>query len=512
MAEEKKKTPIIELKNVCKTFGGTVRALDNVSIEVYANEVVGVVGENGAGKTTLMKILAGVYPPDSGEWYYCGQKTSFPKSPREAAERGVAIVYQENGVVPALKIYQYLFLGHEDKYSKGIRLDATGMKKYACEILQEFHINCDIESFMYELPPSTQKMVEIARAILSLRLEHGTNSADSVIILDEPTAPLTIEERQELFNYILKMKETTSFILVSHIMHEVLEFTDRIYVLRDGKLVAHYNQQEEKITEEALFKAIVGKDFASEALDSETEHTVSEEVVLEAQGLTKKGSYYDISFQLHKGECVGLFGPSGCGKSEIIKTIAGIMEFDKGTLVIKGKEVSPSEPTHARLERGVGYFCGETSKQLFFNWSVRKNISVVNIDKILPGRLPVIRFDFEKEMAERIVQKFRIKTPSIDADCRPLSGGNKQKISVGKWFERRPDILLLEDPTIGIDVGARRDIYEALLEMKKQGVSLILVSDDPKEYSTLCDKIIFLRSGKIQKTVSTSEFKEAIAT
>ncbi|MDD3699941.1 MAG: sugar ABC transporter ATP-binding protein [Atribacterota bacterium] len=504
--------PIIELKGISKNFGGVVQALDNVSIKVYKNEVVGVVGENGAGKSTLMKILAGVFPPDSGEWYYAGHKLPFPRNPKEAAERGVAIVYQEKGVIPVLRVYQYLFLGHEDKYSEFSRLKINEMKKYADEILKEFNIDCDVESFMYELPPSTQKMIEIAKAVLSLRLEYGSDNAAPVVILDEPTAPLTIEERQDLFNYILEMKKAASFILVSHIMHEVLEFTDRIYVLRDGKLVAHYNLLQDKITENDLFKAIVGKEFIEELPITQTERTIGDEVVLVAKNLTKNGSYYDVSFELRKGECIGIFGPAGSGKSEIIKTIAGILDFDKGVLMVKGKEAKSGELPHVRLKKGVGYFCGRTEEQLFFNWPIRKNVSIVNMRKVLRKHFPVINFDAEKQVAEGIMQKFRIKAPSIDTSCQSLSGGNKQKLSVGRWFERRPDILLLEDPTIGIDVGAREDIYEALLEMKDEGVSMILVSDDPKEYSILCDKIVFMKSGKAEKVLNAFEFKEAIAT
>ena len=507
----KTEIPIVELKGISKTFGGVVQALNDVSFAIYKNEVVGVVGENGAGKSTLMKILAGVYPPDRGEWFYSGAQTTFPKNPKEAAKRGVGIVYQEKGVVPALRVYQYLFLGHEDRFVYYTRLNIDQIKTLSRQTLSEFHIECDIENFMYDLPPSTQKMIEIAKAILTLRLEQGNSNAASVIILDEPTAPLNLEERQDLFDHIKKIKKTTSFVLVSHIMHEVLEYTDRIYVLRDGKLVDHYNLSEKKVTEKDLFKSIVGKDFIEETSAHEANYT-NEEIVLSAQDLTKNGSYYDISFDLHKGESIGFFGPAGSGKSEIIKTIAGILNYDKGSLMVSGKKADNREPPYIRLTKGIGYFCGETEKQLFFNWTVRKNISIVNMEEIMQKRFPIINFYAEKKMAEQIVDTFKIKTPNIDTDCQSLSGGNKQKISVGKWFERKPDILLLEDPTIGIDVGARKDIYEALFELKRKGVSIILVSDDPKEYTTLCNKIITLKGGRIQKVLGTQEFREVIVT
>lgn len=502
--------PIVEIKGVSKTFNGVVHALDNVSIAIGKNEIIGVVGENGAGKSTLMKILVGVYPPDNGEWYYRGRKVPFPKNPKEAAKRGISIVYQEKGVIPCLKVYQFLFLGHEDKYIKYSRLDIDKMKKYAREVLEEFHVKCNIENFMYELPLSTQKMIEIAKAILSVRLEHEDNNITSVIILDEPTAPLTIEERRELFSDILNMKKNASFVFVSHIIPEVMEFTDRVHVLRDGKMVAHYDLSKEKITEEDFFRAIVGKESLEHIYKPEIKRVANEEVVLTVKNLTKNGCYYDISFDLHRGECIGIFGPAGSGKSEIINTIAGSISFENGALTIKGQETKTKEPPHVRIARGIGYFSGETGKELFLNWPITKNISIVNIKKILRKFIPVINFNAEKQMAEKIVQRLRIKTPGVKTDCYSLSGGSKQKVSVGKWFERSPDILLLEDPTIGIDVGARKDIYENTLEIKKRGISMILISDDPKEYSILCDKIMFIKHGKIQKVISGEKFKQEL--
>lgn len=501
---------IVEIKDVSKTFNGVVHALDNVSIAIGKNEIIGVVGENGAGKSTLMKILVGVFPPDNGEWYYKGKKIPFPKNPKEAAKRGISIVYQEKGVIPCLKVYQFLFLGHEDKYIKYSRLDINKIKKYAKEILREFHVKCNIENFMYELPLSTQKMIEIAKAILNVRLEHEDDNITSVIILDEPTAPLTIEERRELFSDISNMKKNASFIFVSHIIPEVMEFTDRVHVLRDGKMVAHYDLSKDKITEEDFFRAIVGKESLEHIYKPEVKRMVSKEVVLSVKNLTKNGCYYDISFELLRGECIGIFGPAGSGKSEIINTIAGLTSFENGALIIKGQEAKTKESPHVRLARGIGYFSGETGKELFLNWPITKNISIINLKKILQKFIRVINFNAEKQMAEKIVQRLRIKTPGVYTDCYSLSGGNKQKVSVGKWFERSPDILLLEDPTIGIDVGARKDIYENTLEIKKSGISMILISDDPKEYSILCDKIMFIKHGKIQKVISGEKFKQEL--
>ncbi len=501
---------IIEIRNVTKTFGGVVRALDNISLAIGKNEIVGVVGENGAGKSTLMKILAGVFPPDCGKLFYSGKEVPFPGDPKEAAKRGVAIVYQEKGVVSCLKVYQFLFLGNEDRYMKFHTLQVNKMKGYAAQVLKEFRIGCTVDDFMYELPLSTQKMIEIARAIVNLRLEHG-DGAELVIILDEPTAPLTIEERQELFRQIIQMKSSVSFIFVSHIMHEVMEFTDRIHVLRDGKVVASFDMAEEKISEEALFKVIVGKESMDLAQGRTPKTDACGDAVLTARNLTKKGSYYDISFCLHKGECIGIFGPAGAGQSELIRTVSGLQNFNGGELIIKGKQAKAKEPPHVRLARGIGYFSGETGKELFLNWSIAKNITILNIKKVLLKFAPVISFKAEKRMAEGIISNLRIKAPGANSECYSLSGGNKQKVSVGKWFERSPDIFLMEGPTIGIDVGAREDIYEVTLRMKERGISMILVSDDPKEYSLLCDRIIYVKNGRISAILSIDEFNEVIS-
>jgi ribose transport system ATP-binding protein len=503
---------LLEVKEIYKTFDGVVQALKGVSIEAREKEIVGVVGENGAGKSTLMKILVGVYSPDSGELYHKGIRVPFPRNPNEAAKRGISIVYQENGVIPWLKVYQFLFLGHEDKYIKFMKLQMDRMKEQACEILEELHVGCNVEAFMHELPLSTQKMIEIARAILGVRLESEDGNTTPIIILDEPTSPLTDDERKELFRDLLKMKENASFIFISHIIPEVMEFTDRVHVLRDGNLVAQYDLSREKMTEEDLFRAIVGRKSSEYIARSEEREPGSTEVVLSAKNLTKSGHYYDVSFDLHKGTCVGFFGPAGSGKSQIIRTIAGLLNYDGGELKAKNQELKADELPHVRLTRGIGYFSGETGKELFLNWSIAKNISIINMEKILGKVIPVIHYSTERKMAENIMQKLEIKAQSAGTECYSLSGGNKQKVSVGKWLERNPDILLLDDPTIGIDVGAREDIYEVLLEMKRKGISMILVSDEPKEYSILCDRIMFVMDGKIQKVLGPDEFRKVMST
>ncbi len=500
--------PILRVKNVSKTFGGVVCALDDVSLEVYPNEIVGVVGENGAGKTTLMKILVGIHMPDRGEWEHNGVVVPFPRNPKEAARKGLSIVYQEKGVIPSLKVYQFLFLGNEEKYSGRGALRIGRMKQQAREILDEFHVQCSIEDFMYELPLSVQKMVEITKAVLSIRLEQNKETTDSVIILDEPTAPLTIEERRGMLSEILRMKSNTSFVYVTHIMQEVMEYMDEVVVLRDGKRVAYFDMSAQKVTESDLGSAIVGRQVTEQQREKGLPRAEAGEVVLCAKELTMRGSFYDISFDLHRGECIGLFGPAGSGKSEIIRTIAGLRSRDSGGLEVLGREARPGEPAHKRLSRGIGYFSGDSANELLHEWPITKNISILNISKVVGKVLRFLRFKAEKALAARIVEQLRIRTPNVTTLISSLSGGSKQKVTVGKWFEKNPAILLLEDPTIGIDVGSREDIYQAVLSMKKKGMSMILVSDDLKEYSTLCDSVLLMKQGRVAERIGAEQLSE----
>ncbi len=497
---------LLAVKGVSKTFDGVVKALDNVDLIIYPKEIVGVVGENGAGKSTLVKILVGVYKADKGELFYLGEKTSFPRNPREAAERGIALVPQERGVVPHLRVYQFLFLGLEDIYHRAFWLPIKTMRHQARVILDELRVRCSVNEFMHELPLATQKLVEIAKAVLSVRVCSRESCACPIVILDEPTAPLAIEQRQELFTFIKRAQSTSSFILVSHIIPEVLQFADRLYVLRDGRLVGCHSLANERLTEEDVFKEIVGRESGEYLARVSAAAAEPGDLVLSAENLTKAGCYYNISFTLRKGECVGLAGPAGSGKSEIIRTIAGLAHHDGGVLKIFGKVAKAGESPSVRWKRGIGYFSGETGKELFLFWTIARNISLLNMEKVLT-RYRTISFRREAYLARKAIAHLKIRAPGVHTLCYSLSGGNKQKVSVARWLEKKPHILLLEDPTIGIDVGAREDIYEALLKMKAEGMAMILVSDDPKEYLVLCDRILCLRQGEVEAILSPKEYE-----
>ena len=502
--------PVLEARNVSKTFDGTIRALQNVSVTINEGEIVGVLGENGAGKSTLMKILGGVYPPDEGTWIYRGEEEPFPTDPAEAAERGIAVVHQERGIVPALKVFEYLFLGHEELKHAGARImDTAAMREQSAALLDEFGIDVDADAFLYDVPPAAQKMIEIARAVALIRRKKSSPERYPIVILDEPTAPLSPEERELLFGYLERLKARSSFVLVTHNLGEVIRLCDRVYVLRDGQEVAAYSIQEDQVTERDLITAVAGAKASEILAEPGSTCPPDAEVILEVRNLSRARAYTDISFQLREGECVGLYGPKGCGKAEVLRTLAGLLPFDEGSLLIQGQAARASEGVPTRLRKGVGYFTGEFERELFFNLPVAANVSIINMSKIAQ-RLGFLNLRHEQEMAHRVIERLRVKAAHPRGSCRPLSGGNKQKVSLGRWLERRPKILLLENPTIGVDVGARQEIYQALLEMKREGIALVLVSDDTKEYVTLCDRVVFMRDGKAERSLDGAAFAEVV--
>jgi ABC-type sugar transport system ATPase subunit len=352
-------------------------------------------------------------------------------------------------------------------------------------------------------------MVNDMIEVIPLAYMRGRTLNDSVIILDEPTAPLTIEERRGLLGEILRMKSNTSFVYVTHIMQAVMVYMDEVVVLRDGKRVAYFDMSAHKVTEADLARAIVGRDILTQPQEK-ARGEAEGQTVLSAQNLTTRGIFYDISFDLHRGECIGLFGPAGSGKSEIIRTIAGLRSRDSGKLLVLGREAKTGEPAHKRLARGIGYFSGDSANELLHDWPITKNISILNIGKVVGRFLRFLSFRAEKALAARIVEQLRIRTPDVSTLISSLSGGSKQKVTVGKWFERNPAILLLEDPTIGIDVGSREDMYQAILEMKKGGMSMLLVSDDLKEYATLCDGILLIKQGRVAERISAEQLSEVL--
>jgi ribose transport system ATP-binding protein len=482
------------LQNITKKFGSVI-ALDEVSVSIKQNEIYGIVGQNGSGKSTLSKIIVGAEKPDTGSMEWCGKPIS-PGDPGAAEELGLFIVYQESFLPLDLLVYQWLFLNREER--KLWHLDIPRMKRQTRSILKELKINCHPNDCLKDLDMATRKMLEIARAWLRLSRVGSGVTRMPLIILDEPTGHFSKPERDFFFERIKEVKEKATFVFISHILPEVLELCDRICVLRDGKVVSIFDQTITKLEEAQVHVAMLGKEIAS----THTERVKHKGILLRIENLSKSGVYFDVSFELYAGEVLGVTGPIGSGKSEIGRTIAGLMKQDSGVVLKDGKPLngSPSE----RMEKGVGYFSGDRTQELFLQWPMTKNISIINLERVsrrLLAFMQIIDPSKEYAIARSHVEKLNISPPDPKRMTRYLSGGNKQKVAIAKWIERDPDVFVMENPTLGVDIGAREDIYEIFLKMKDEGKGLLLVSDDLNEIDRLSDRIIYVGFGRVESVI-----------
>jgi ABC-type sugar transport system ATPase subunit len=502
---------VLKAEHLSKRFG-KITALEDVSVEVGRNEIVGLLGQNGAGKSTLTKILVGVEKPDGGNLTFRDAPFA-PRNPLEAARNGISIAYQEGATVPDLKVFQWMYLGREVKNALGI-LKAGEMRKGCASMLEELGINCSPDRLVRDLPTVSKKMIEIAKAIdvsregdraidVSRQEAHKEGDNPSVIILDEPTAPLTENEREILYAKLKEIKNRSSFLLISHIIPEVLEIADRIYVLRDGKNAGVFDLRLQNVTEQMVYRAMFGEEIAEIGAEiSGSDKTPSRELMIKVSNISRKGVFHDVSFEVSKGEIISLDGAPHSGKMEIVRTIAGIIEQDQGTIEKSGRILESG--IGARISSGIGCFSGERSDELFLIWPVIKNITIAVLDSLQRKRWVVPMIDSRKEraLAEKMVGGLGIQPPSVDALMRNLSGGNMQKVGLAKWLLRNPDLLVLVNPTIGIDTKTKMEIHQILLRIRKEGRSIILVSEDAYEVRRLSDRILKIEHGRVSSIVS----------
>ncbi len=490
------------MEHVSKRFRN-LAALDDVSIEVGRHEIVGLLGQNGAGKSTLTKIIVGVETPDSGALTLRDASFS-PRDSTEAAREGVSIAYQDSALVPDLKVYQWLFLGRELKGALGI-LKVNEMRAACVEILRELEVDCSPDQTMKSLPGVTKKLVEVAKAVdVSRRGEASEKAVDTLIILDEPTAPLSEAERAVLFDKLKEIKSKSSFLLISHRISEVIGASDRIYVLRDGKNAGMFDVRSSETTESLVYRAMFGEEMAR-AAKPEGSRGTSQEVVLSVKGLSLPGAFHDVSFTVVAGEVLCLDGAPHSGKVEVAKAIAGILRHKEGSIEKGGVALRPGIP--ARVKAGIGFFSGERSEELFLVWPVVRNISVAILDSLETRRwlVPTLDGARERDSATSAVRELDIHPPDIDAQIRNLSGGNMQKVGLAKWLTRNPEVLILLNPTIGIDTKTKSDLYEVLRSLKAGGRSTILVTEDAEEVHHIGDRVITFVGGTVSQSSAGGE-------
>ena len=480
----------VEFRNISKYFPG-VKALDNVSFKAVGGEVVAMCGENGAGKSTLLKVLNGDYRADEGKYLINGEQVHF-NTPREAIDAGISIIYQERQIVPFLTVAENIFM--EALPTKGVFIDQKKLNDETQAIIDEFKLPIKPTEMVRNLSVAHQQMVEIMKAY---------RRKPRIIAFDEPTAALSDSEIEILFQIIEKLRKDGIIILyVSHRMKEIFQIAQQIVVMKDGKFVTQ--KRIEEITEAELIRYMVGRDLGN-IYDNLDRNDNIGEVVLEVKGLTN-GYIKDVTFQLHKGEILGFAGLVGAGRTETMRAIFGADKLESGEVLIEGKPVKITHPSMA-IAAGLG-LCPEDRKDqgIFGIRSVKDNISVVALKEISKGQW--LDFKKEQKLADDSIVDFRIKTPDAFKLIKELSGGNQQKAILARCLAVKPKVLILDEPTKGIDVGAKSEIYQMACDLAKNGISVIFISSELPEVIGVSDRIIVMREGMISGQVMRGEATE----
>jgi putative multiple sugar transport system ATP-binding protein len=494
-------TPILEMRNITKEFPG-VKALNNVNFSVNEGEIHCLVGENGAGKSTLMKVLSGVYPHGtySGSILFNGREQRFSSIP-DSENSGIAIIYQELALVPEMTIYENIFLGHEIKKKKNIMIDWNETIKSAGEMLKKVKLDINPATKVADLGVGKQQLVEIAKA-LSRKVK--------LLILDEPTAALNEGDCENLFGLLRELKEqNVTCVLISHKLKEVIKIADTVTVLRDGLTVCTLDAHKGEVSENVLIKYMVGREINNIYPEREKNHFV--ETVLEVRNWSAynptigREVLKDINFKLMKGEILGFSGLMGSGRTELALSLFGNPDGYRinGEMYVKGKRVHFSHP-HQAIASGVAYATEDRKGDgLILIQDVKQNITLANLQKI--SRRGIVDNNAEVKVANEMKTSLNIKTPSVEQKVGNLSGGNQQKVSLGKWLFVKPDVLILDEPTRGIDVGAKYEVYTIMNRLVKEGMSIIMISSEMPEILGMSDRVYVVSGGRISGELPIQE-------
>lgn len=482
---------VLKMENIDKRFPG-VHALKKCSLTLRRGEVNALAGENGAGKSTLMKILTGIYQRDEGEIIYNGKSVVF-KNPKDAQEAGIAIVHQELNLMNHLTAAQNIFIGRE---SDGFLLNDKVINKKTEELFKELNLNIKPTELVGNLSVGKQQMIEIAKAI---------SFKSNILILDEPTAALTESETKELFRIMDELKSKgVSMIYISHRMDEIFKITDRITVMRDGEFIKELVTKETTMDE--VIKAMVGRNVASKKKEKSNVKP-NADIVLEVENLSSN-DVNNVSFDLKKGEILGFAGLMGAGRTETARLLFGADSKHGGKIKIKGKEVSIKSTTDA-VNAGIGYLSEDRKRfGLATGLSVAENAVLANLEGFTKS---IIVDDLKvKESTNKYVEKIKIKTPSIHQLIKNLSGGNQQKVVIAKWLIKDADILIFDEPTRGIDVGAKSEIYNLMNELAAAGKSIIMISSELPEILRMSDRVAVMCEGRLTKVLDIKDADQEI--
>lgn len=469
----------IELRNIHKAFGSN-EVLKGVDLKLKSGEVHALMGENGAGKSTLMNILTGIHKQDKGQIFVDGKEISF-KNPLEAEAYGIAFIHQELNIWPNLSILENLFLMHSVTNGMGI-LDFKAMRAMAEQKCREIEIELPLDMEAGECSVGQQQMTEIVRNLL---LDA------KVVIMDEPTAALTERETEKLFEVMRSLKKRgVAMVYISHRMEEVTQNCDTITVMRDGVSVATKSVKEYSM--EQIVRDMVGRSITEFYPDRRNKPG---EVLLEVKHFEQPGVFHDINFNLRKGEILGFAGLMGSGRTEIMRAVFGVDPHAGGELVFKGEPLKITKPEDA-IKAGLGFVTeNRKTEGLILDFSILRNIALPSVDSF--AQSGVINFNILNDFADKMAKKLGVKTSSLDLEAGALSGGNQQKVVIAKWVGMHPEVIIMDEPTRGIDVGAKRDIYELMNELTASGVSIIMVSSELPEVLGMSDRIVVVHEGRI---------------
>ncbi|XHA15769.1 sugar ABC transporter ATP-binding protein [Citrobacter farmeri] len=472
----------LQMNHITKRFPG-VLALSNVNFTLRKGEVHALLGENGAGKSTLMKILSGVYQPDEGDIIFEDRPVSF-SDPLSAQNAGITIIHQEFNLFPELTVEENIFIGREFCKNNRWRLDEKQQRQAASEILQKLNLNISPETLVADLTVAQQQMVEIAKAI-------SVNA--KILIMDEPTAALTETEIESLFQVTRLLKaQGTGIVYISHRLEELALIADRATVMRDGQYIDTVDYENVKISD--LIAMMVGRELGN--IYPRREARAHQEAVLEVSGLTRRGVLNNIDFTLNRGEILGFAGLMGAGRTELARAIFGADPIDSGTITLNGKVIVIKSISDA-IAQGISYLTEDRKKEgLALNLSVERNIMLGNYPEYA-DRFGNVDSKRCQQTSEEQVRALRIKTPHLEQAALNLSGGNQQKIIIARWVCKDTDILIFDEPTRGIDVGAKLEIYELMNRLVAKGKSIIMISSELPEVLGMCDRILVMRSGRI---------------
>lgn len=481
---------LLRVEGITKVFPGT-KALSEVSLSIKKGEVHALMGENGAGKSTLMNIVGGVIPQDEGQIYF-NSKEVFFNNPRDAQEAGIGFVHQELSLCPHLSVGENIYIGRLPKLGASI-VDYKKLYADSEEVLKVFKTSIKPNQKVDELNVAEQQVVEIAKSI----------SFDcKLLILDEPTSSLTDTETEVLFDVIRHLKATgISIVYISHRMAEIFRICDRITVLRDGQYVSTVDTKD--TDHDRIISMMVGRTISN--LYPQKSDTIGEEL-LKVENLSSEGVFRDIGFSLFKGEVLGFAGLVGSGRTEIMRAICGIDPKSDGTVYLEGKKVE-IENYEQSIDLGLGYLTEDRKMQgLYLNLSILSNVTAASLKSVTKGS--IIQSDREKDIGEQYVKMLNIKAGNLSNSVNSLSGGNQQKVMIARWLAIKPKVIIMDEPTRGIDVGSKAEIHKLLRKLAEEGIGIIMISSEMPEIIGMCDRVVVIHEGKVTGVLSKEELYE----